>query len=285
MDALEPRDLLLIGAVTIGALFGLIGRLSGFCLRSAVIEGLEGRSGRQVVAWLVALAAAVAGTQALALSGAVDLSESIYLGGAVALPAIALGGLMFGFGMVLTRGCGGRHMVLAAGGNLRSWVVLVVLGLSAYATLRGVLAPARVWLEGLAPVDAEAAVGGADALVAGSLGVEAAGVAAALAGLAGVGAVAGTWAVARRALTREVAVGVAAGLGIGLLIPAGWYVTGVLGFDEFEPTGLHSLSFTAPIGNALQYLMTFTGSQADFGIAAVGGVLAGASGLPRRRGH
>jgi hypothetical protein len=76
---------------------------------------------------------------------------------------------------------------------------------------------------------------------------------------------------------RPVFIGILSGGAIGLLIPAAWYVTSVLGFDEFDPTRPESLTFTAPVGNPLQYLMTYTGAQANFGIAVVGGVLFGAA--------
>ena len=66
-----------------------------------------------------------------------------------------------------------------------------------------------------------------------------------------------------------------AGVVIGLIIPAGWYVTGVMGFDDFDPVRLESYTFIAPTGESLMYLMTFTGSTIDFGIAAVGGVILG----------
>ncbi len=69
---------------------------------------------------------------------------------------------------------------------------------------------------------------------------------------------------------------IAAGLILGALVPAGWYATGVIGYDEFEPLPLTSYTFVAPVGNAIQYLMTFTGSTIDFGIATVGGVIVGA---------
>jgi len=69
---------------------------------------------------------------------------------------------------------------------------------------------------------------------------------------------------------------IAAGLILGALVPAGLYATGVIGYDEFEPLPLTSYTFVAPVGNAIQYLMTFTGSTIDFGIATVGGVIAGA---------
>ncbi len=66
-----------------------------------------------------------------------------------------------------------------------------------------------------------------------------------------------------------------AGIVIGLIIPAGWYVTGVVGFDDFEPVRLESYTFIAPAAESLQYLMTFTGSTISFGVAAVFGVILG----------
>ena len=65
------------------------------------------------------------------------------------------------------------------------------------------------------------------------------------------------------------------GIIIGLMVPAAWYITGVVGFDEFEPTPLTSLSFVAPVGESIQYLMTFTGSTINFGISVVVGVILG----------
>ena len=66
-----------------------------------------------------------------------------------------------------------------------------------------------------------------------------------------------------------------AGIAIGLIIPAGWYVTGVVGFDDFEPVRLESFTFIAPAAESLQYLMTYTGSTISFGVAAVFGVILG----------
>ena len=55
-----------------------------------------------------------------------------------------VGGLLFGVGMVLASGCGSKTLVRVGGGNLKSLVVLFVLAVAAYATMRGVLAVARV---------------------------------------------------------------------------------------------------------------------------------------------
>jgi uncharacterized membrane protein YedE/YeeE len=272
MENLEPRDWLLIGALGIGLLFGIVGRLSDFCVRSAILETADGRVGARLASVLVALSVAVIGTQGLAYAGIVELGESIYLSQTLAWGSLVLGGVVFGIGMVLTRGCGARHLVLAAGGNMRSWLVLLALGLTAYATLRGLLALPRMWIENVTSLAVEAGDQSIATLLAGGTGQTSVATAALVAALTIV-----TIVVVRRA-ARKVSIGwpVAAGIAIGLLIPASWYVTGVLSFDEFEPVRLESLTFTAPVGNAIQYLLTLTGSQADFGIVVVAGVLLGA---------
>lgn len=270
MDFSDPRTLLLLGAVGIGLVFGFTARVSGFCLRSALIEIVDRRAGRQAVTWLVTLAVAVVVTQALAFAGIIDLSDSIYLSTDLTWLALVVGGLVFGFGMVLTRGCGGRHLVLAAGGNLRSWIVLAVLGLTAYMTLRGILALPRTWLEDLAFIGndtIEISLGGIIA------GAESDVAPLAIAGTLGLACLVAAWRASRSGVPSSAWV---AGIVIGLMIPAGWYVTGVLGFDEFEPVRTESVTFTAPVGNAIQYLLTYTGSQADFGITVVGLTIVGA---------
>jgi hypothetical protein len=68
---------------------------------------------------------------------------------------------------------------------------------------------------------------------------------------------------------------IAAGLIVGLLVAAGWYATGYLGADEFNPAPVTSLAFIAPIADTLQYLMLSTGLTLNFGIVTVAGVFAG----------
>lgn len=273
MDFSEPRNLLLIGALGLGIAFGITARLSGFCLRSAIIEVANRAPGKQAATWLIALAAAVLATQAMSVGGIVDLSESIYVSADLTWLAVIVGGVAFGFGMVLTRGCGGRHLVLAAGGNLRSWVVLVVLGLSAYMTSRGVFAFLRVFLEdaGTAEIGSGNASLGSLLLANASIPADTANLA-----IAVILALVCLIAAARIRTGTRANRSIVPGIIIGGLIASGWYVTGVLGFDDFEPIRTESVSFTMPLGNAILYLLTYTGSQADFGMTVVMGVLIGA---------
>lgn len=270
---------MLLGALAIGVAFGAVSRLTAFCFRSAVLEITAGKTGFQVRAWAVALATAVAATQALSMLGIVDLSSSIYLTTRITWLALAVGGLAFGIGMILARGCGARHMVLIAGGNLRSAIVLSVLGIVAYMTLRGILALPRTALESLGTADLAAY----DMASQGLADVTGLGNTAPWIAVSVLALVALVLLLRTDALVRWKAL--ATGAAVGLLIAAGWYVTGVIGFDEFAPVRTESLTFTAPVGNAIQFLMTYTGATADFGIVAVAGTVIGAMAVALVRGQ
>ena len=157
-------------------------------------------------------------------------------------------------------------------GNLRSILVFLLLALAANATMRGVLAPVRTALEAQATVaDRTPTLPG---LLAGLTGLDAG-----AAQLIVTGALVALLLVlafkdrAFRASPRDIL----GGLGIGAVVAAGWIVTGVLAVDEFAsaPVRPASLAVVAPMGDALQWLMIATGMQANFGIAVVGGIVAG----------
>jgi len=193
--------------------------------------------------------------------GLVDIGQSVYMMPSFSWLLLPLGGLMFGYGMGLANGCGARALVLLAQGNLRSFVVLICLGIAAYMTLTGVIAPLRIAvseLTALTPASVTLANGLPRSLTAWAL-------AAALT----------LFALQRRASGQRVA-DLAGGAMVGLLVVAGWLTTGWLGADDFEPTPVASLSFVAPIGDTIQYAMIATGMSLRFGIAVVLGVLAGA---------
>jgi uncharacterized protein len=244
-------------ALAIGMVFGFVGQRTRFCLTGALRDRLVDGDGRRLSAFLLAAAVAMTGTQALVLAGVLELGGTIYLQSPVSWLLLPFGGFLFGYGMALANGCGARALVLLGTGNLRSLVVLLCLGVSAYATLRGVLAPARLWL-------AEVASSGGAAVPRLPVWL----------GLAGALALA-VYAFASRdfrASPRDWL----GGLLIGVLVPAGWAVTGYLGADPFEPVRVVSLTFVAPVGETLQYLMLATGLRPDFGVMVVAGVPVGA---------
>src|SRR2546430_4769182 len=113
-------------------------------MMSGLRRWLADGDGRLVRTYALALGIAIATSQLLAAGGLVDLGKSIYLQPQFSAPVMFFGGLLFGYGMVLSNGCGSRALVLLGRGNLRSFVVVIVLGIVAQMTLKGLIAPARI---------------------------------------------------------------------------------------------------------------------------------------------
>ncbi len=243
-------------ALILGAAFGLLAERTKFCFR----RGLIGDDRKQAMGvWLTALAVAVLGTQAGVVSGLITFDDHRFMAGDLPLLAIVLGGLMFGAGMVLTRGCVSRLTVLSASGNLRGVFVLLVFAIAAHATLKGVLAPVRTTL-GSVTVPLGETVSLA-ALPGGAL------VWAVLIALAAL-------AYAVRSGNRVTTLIMAALL--GALVPAGWIGTGFVLHDDFDPVALQSLSFTAPYADTLFWSIASTSIPANFGVGLIGGTMIGA---------
>src|SRR6266849_3577980 len=139
-------NIVVYAGLLIGLTYGAVGLLSGFCLTSSLRGWWAQGDSRLIRSYALALGVAIAATQLLAARGVVDLGKSIYLQPSFSAPLMFFGGLLFGYGMVLSNGCGSRALVLLGRGNLRSFVVVIVLGISAQMTLKGLVAPARIAL-------------------------------------------------------------------------------------------------------------------------------------------
>jgi len=256
-------------------LFGIIAHKTHFCTMGAISDWINMGSLHRLRAWLLAMAVALLMSQLFQAIGWIDLSASIYLSTNFGIGGYIVGGFLFGVGMTLGGGCGQRTLVRTGGGNLKSLVVLLVLGLTAYITLRGLLAGVRI--EVFEPLSIDLSEYG---LVDQSL----TGVVAAMSGLASESVAKGLAVIIGLALLiytlkdkdfRTSGDAIVSGLVVGLLVAGAWLVTGVVGNDDFDPVRLETLTFIAPVGNMLNYLMTWTGSTIGFGIAVVFGVLAG----------
>ena len=256
-------------------LFGIVAHKTHFCTMGAISDWINMGSLHRLRAWLLAMAVALLMSQLFQAIGWIDLSASIYLSTNFGIGGYIVGGFLFGVGMTLGGGCGQRTLVRAGGGNLKSLVVLLVLGLTAYITLRGLLAGVRI--EVIEPLSIDLSEYG---LVDQSL----TGVVAAMSGLAPESVAKGLAVIIGLALLiytlkdkdfRTSGDAIVSGLVVGLLVAGAWLVTGVVGNDDFDPVRLETLTFIAPVGNMLNYLMTWTGSTIGFGIAVVFGVLAG----------
>jgi uncharacterized membrane protein YedE/YeeE len=260
-------------AFLIGIVFGGVANKTNFCTMGAVSDWVNMGDKNRLRAWLMAIGLAVVISQVLQSQGLLDLSGAIYLTTNFGWLGYILGGFLFGIGMTLASGCGQRTLVRVGGGNLKSLVVLLFLGLTAYMTMRGLLALVRVNAIEVTNVSLALPDQGIGTLLAAAFGGQgSAAIDWAVTAVIGGGLIA--YALASRDFRRSFD-SLFAGIAIGLIIPAGWYVTGVVGFDDFEPVRLESFTFIAPAAESLQYLMTYTGSTISFGVAAVFGVILG----------
>lgn len=266
---MSNTELVLLGGGLIGLLMGGVGQRTGFCLMRGLQHAWVQGDGRKLRAFALAMAVALLASQLLTVVTDLSLDRALYLQPSMSWLLVPLGGVLFGYGMVLANGCGARALVLLGQGNLRSLVVLLCLGIAAYMTLSGVLAPVRLWLEGVttfrlpsrdlpglltqANLNPNLALWLSTGVLSGTLGF---------------------WALRNKAFvsSRPDRTG---GVVMGLLVAAGWWVTGVLGNDIFTPVRLASLTFIAPIGDSVQYLMIATGMAPTFGITVVGGAIVG----------
>src|SRR6201997_462977 len=266
---MDPATIVILAALVIGLIYGSVGLVSGFCMMSGLRGWWADGDGRLVRPYALAMGVAIAASQLLAAAGLVDLGKSIYLQPSFSAPVLFFGGLLFGYGMVMSNGCGSRALVLLGRGNLRSFVVVVVIGIVAEMTLKGLIAPARIAL--LQASQSTTNVTSLPALLS-TLGLHE--TPARMLAASAISAALIIFAFAHLAFRRSLGQ-IAAGLVIGLLIAAGWFVTGYLGADDFNPVPVTSLTFIAPIADTLQYVMLSTGSTLNFGILTVFGVFAG----------
>src|SRR3954467_7352905 len=109
---MDAAQIALLGALVIGLVYGAIGLVSGFCMLSSLRGWWAEGDGRLVRTYALAMGVAIAASQLLAAQGYVDLGKSIYLQPTFSAPLMFLGGLLFGYGMVLSNGCGSRALVL-----------------------------------------------------------------------------------------------------------------------------------------------------------------------------
>jgi uncharacterized membrane protein YedE/YeeE len=198
--------------------------------------------------------------------GMLDPMSTAYLGFQWNPLASIIGGLLFGYGMALAGNCGFGALARLGGGDLRGFVIVMVMGLSAYVMLSGPLARTRVWL--FPQVETEAPVGIAH------LAERLTGVSAVVVGLS-IGVLVLVLALSSRALLARPGKVIWGAL-VGLAVLSGWIGTAVVADASFGAVPVRTHTFSQPIGEAMLYVMTASGSMLTFGVGSVAGVLTGA---------
>ena len=254
---------LAVGGAVIGALFGFFAQRSRFCLRAAVIEFWHGKFAEKLSVWLLAFASALIAVQALILAGALDVSGARQLANRGSLSGALVGGLLFGMGMIMTRGCASRLLVLSANGNLRALLSGLVFAVTAQAALAGALAPLRTEISSWWTVDGGAArsllarvgAGHWDGLVFGALWL----VVAVIFSLRS-GNRAWMW---------------IGGIGTGLAVALAWWFSYAVSQASFDPVQIQGLTFSGPSAEWLMRVLASPAPPFGFDAGMLPGVFIG----------
>jgi uncharacterized membrane protein YedE/YeeE len=266
-DGLTDAGLLAIIGCAGGLVLGLAARLGRFCTLGAIEDFLYQGSDVSLRMWVLAIGVAGLGAFTLVSLGALEPSDSIYHLAPWSPLLGILGGLMFGYGMSLAGNCGFGALARFGGGDLRSFVIVLVMGISAYVLLSGPLASLRVAAISLTEIPTQAK--SYPALLNSMTGLPVA-----VLGLALSAAITAAALWSRAIWSDPKAIFWSAM--VGLAIVSGWAGTYWVAHHEFSGTPVASHTFTSPLGETLLFLMTSSGGGLSFGVGSVFGVLAGA---------
>ncbi|WP_299029654.1 YeeE/YedE family protein [uncultured Sulfitobacter sp.] len=262
----EPTLVALIGLLG-GVALGLAARIGRFCTLGAIEDLYYGESALRLQMWGIAIGVAVIGTFGLSALGLLSLQQTLYLAISWNPLASVFGGLLFGYGMALAGNCGYGALARVGGGDLRSLLIVLVMGISAYVTLGGPLYPLRTWLFPSPQPTADSpsyahALSGITGMPTETAGI-----------ILGVG-ILGATLISRE--LRSAPSYIIWGVVVGLAIVSGWAGTNWVAEHGYDATAIVSHTFSAPIGETVIYAMTSSGNSISFGTGSVVGVVIGA---------
>lgn len=266
---------ILLWGFGIAVLMGAVVNKTNFCTMGAVSDWVNMNDTGRLRAWVFAIAVAILGVLALELFGYTDMSLSAsndtaqppYRTPMFAWPRYVLGGLLFGIGMTLGSGCGNKTFVRIGGGNIKSIVVLLMMGIAAYIMIYTSFDHYVFlqWMNPLAPNLTEYGMSSQSLgeITAGLFGLENSR-AAYITLAAALGLLFVAWCF-RAGEFRTSFDNILGGSVVGLAVVGGWAVTaGPLGQAWLEEiawltqqphaTGVQSYTFVAPSGQLLHYL-------------------------------
>lgn len=266
LETWGDTQVLAAAGALVGFVFGLAGQRSRLCTRAAVLETWQGQPGARFAVWWLGFSACLLAVQALVHLGALQPQTSRFIAPMGSVSGALIGGLLFGAGMVMTRGCAGRLLILSAGGNLRALMAVVIFAMTVQASMTGWLAPVRAGLSAWWPIDGGP---GRDLLQISGIG-RSGGLA-----LAALAFASGLWLYARTLPGRgALALGAVA---VGWSVAAGWGLTQAVASQSFEAVQIQSISFSSACAEWLmRVLSTATAPRYAFDAGLLPATLLGA---------
>lgn len=255
--------ILALGGLTIGLIFGFFAQRSKFCMRAAAIEFWHRKFGSKLSVWLLAFSSAVVAIQLLTLMHYFDVSTARQIATRGSMSGALIGGLLFGAGMIMSRGCASRLLILSANGNLRALLSGLIFAVTAQATLFGSLASLRNTISAWWTVDG----GRSRDLLA----------------ITGIGHWGGlliglVWFAAALYFSVRSGGGFwkwAGGVGTGIAVALGWWFTYLISSNSFQVVQIQGLTFSGPSAEWLMRILTSPAPAIGFDFGLLPGVFVG----------
>ena len=259
LENYEVFKIVNLSAFILGLLFGAIAQKNQFCFSGSIKDYILTDSTKRAASVVMAIIVAIVATYAVTNFNEIDLTETNYLKENVNYFTIIFGGVLFGIGMMIADGCSSRHLVKFAQGDAYSLVTLIFIAIFAYATTKGFLS------ELITPISQnETLIGISSYLANEQLNIF----------VIIVPLLIFLWLLTksfRRILTLK------DGVVMGLIVAAGWYITGVIGIESIErQVSLASVTFVYPSAQTLEFFSYYQITELSFGISVVLGVVSGA---------
>lgn len=255
--------ILAVGGLTIGLMFGFFAQRSKFCMRAAAIEFWHRKFGDKLSVWLLAFSSAVVAVQLLILMHSLDVGTARQIATRGSISGALIGGLLFGAGMIMSRGCASRLLILSANGNLRALLSGLIFAVTAQAALSGSLAPLRNTISTWWTVDG----GSSRDLLA----------------ITGIGHWGGlliglVWFAAALYFSLRSGGGFwkwVGGMGTGIAVAAGWWFTYLVSSNSFQVVQVQGLTFSGPSAEWLMRVLASPVPPIGFDFGLLPGVFAG----------
>lgn len=251
----------------IGIILGVAARMGDFCTLGAIESAAYGGDQRRARAWGMVLGIAILvlfGAEAL---GFAQITLTPYHQIAFNPFAAVFGGLVFGYGMALAGNCGFGALIRLGGGDLRSFLIVMIMAIAGFITLAGPLSPLRATLfpEVLTTTPQGFAHAFASATDLPPL------VFAAPVGFVLI------WIGIRHPDLRHSRATMVWSIIVGLSIASAFIATTWLHHATLDAVPVEGFTFTVPLGRAILYLMTASAGGLNFAVGSVVGVVLGAA--------
>lgn len=129
----NPEIFYIIVSLLIGFLYGIVAQREQFCFSGGIKDFILFKQTKRTASLIVSILTAILVTQYLSYKFEIDFFDTRYYSN-VNYFVIFFGGLLFGYGMMVSDGCSSRHLIKLAQRDINSFFILLSIGIFAFLT-------------------------------------------------------------------------------------------------------------------------------------------------------